>query len=347
MPDYKKEFFASANSGCGFISSFGEIFSSLRHLYIIKGGSGTGKSCFMRKAAAKAEELGYKTEYCLCSSDPESLDGIIIRDIGVGMLDGTAPHTADPRYPGAYDEIINTGDFWDSDILSQSYNDIKYLSDKKSEMFANTYTYLRSAYNTEMLRDKYIGKCYIRKKAEGAIGRILSSLSDLRTGEAEHIYTEALSMRGRRLLRPYPNAHKIYSVRDLKGIGYQFMSSLEAVLSEYGAARCTGHNALDISKINMIYLKGADILFELDSPESDADIINMQRFTDKKALCEGREYIRSAKSATDILVSNALMLMSEIREIHFALEDIYSQAMDFERKDEYEKRLLTKIIAAY
>ena len=51
-------FFASMNSGDGFISYFKEIFSSLDRLYIIKGGPGTGKSRFMREAAQQAEETG-------------------------------------------------------------------------------------------------------------------------------------------------------------------------------------------------------------------------------------------------------------------------------------------------
>lgn len=347
MPNHRIDFFASANSGCGFINSFGDIFSSLHRIYIIKGGSGTGKSYFMKKAAAIADKLGYTTEYCLCSSDPDSLDGIIIREIGVGIIDGTAPHIADPRYPGAYDEIINTGDFWDSDILTQRRNDIKYLTDKKTEIFSNAYTYLRAAYNIETLGDTYIDKCYNRKKAGRAIERLLASLPVITNGEVKNIFTEALSMKGRRLLRPYKNAISIYSVKSGNGIGHIFMSELEAALSDRCIARCIGHNALDIKKINMIYIEGADILFEINSPDSEAQSINMQRFTDKEALRNNREYIRNTERLKNILTDRALTLMSEIKDIHFALEDIYTATMNFEEKEEYEKRVLTKIFGSY
>ena len=45
------------------------------------------------------------------------LDGILIKEINVAMLDGTSPHVVDPLTPGAVDEILNLGDALDKDIL--------------------------------------------------------------------------------------------------------------------------------------------------------------------------------------------------------------------------------------
>ena len=73
----ERAYFAASNSHKGFISYFNEIFrsSQISHLYIIKGGPGTGKSRFIREIASDAEALGYDTEYYYCSSDQSSLDG--------------------------------------------------------------------------------------------------------------------------------------------------------------------------------------------------------------------------------------------------------------------------------
>ena len=49
-----------------------------RAIYILKGGPGCGKSTLMRRVGAWAEEAGLKTEYILCSGDPDSLDGLIL-----------------------------------------------------------------------------------------------------------------------------------------------------------------------------------------------------------------------------------------------------------------------------
>ena len=55
-----KTFFASANTSEGFISYFDTIFdaNTLKEIFIIKGGPGTGKSGFMKRIANLAEKRG-------------------------------------------------------------------------------------------------------------------------------------------------------------------------------------------------------------------------------------------------------------------------------------------------
>lgn len=48
-------------------------------------------------------------EYTLCSGDPDSLDAILLPRLGVAIVDGTAPHVVEPKYPGAVEEYVNLG----------------------------------------------------------------------------------------------------------------------------------------------------------------------------------------------------------------------------------------------
>ena len=43
--------------------------------------------------------MGYDVEFMHCSSDNNSLDGVVIPAINVALLDGTAPHVVDPKIP--------------------------------------------------------------------------------------------------------------------------------------------------------------------------------------------------------------------------------------------------------
>lgn len=104
--------FLAANTPNGFKSVF-EPFLEGKTTYIIKGGPGTGKSGLMKKIAAEAVRRGEFAELIHCSSDPESLDGVYIPSRNVAICDGTAPHTLDPKYPGAAGGIIDLGRFWD------------------------------------------------------------------------------------------------------------------------------------------------------------------------------------------------------------------------------------------
>ncbi|MBQ8267623.1 MAG: hypothetical protein IJZ21_04485, partial [Clostridia bacterium] len=127
--DFSK-YFLGANSAEGFVSHFGDSFDSLNGWrgIIIKGGPGTGKSSFMKYIVAKAVDAGYDVELCPCSSDPDSLDGIIIKEIKTVVLDGTSPHVAEPVYPGASEEIINLGEFWNSEKLRAAADQIIYVT---------------------------------------------------------------------------------------------------------------------------------------------------------------------------------------------------------------------------
>jgi len=117
-----EKYFAAANSGDGFVSWFDEIFASenLTRRYIIKGGSGTGKSTVMKDAAKRAISKGADVEYFMCSADPASLDGIIIYmpdGRRLAVIDGTSPHVTDPVIAGVTDEIFDTGNFWCEELL--------------------------------------------------------------------------------------------------------------------------------------------------------------------------------------------------------------------------------------
>ena len=132
-------FFAASNSYDGFVSYFSEIFSpeNYEKIYILKGGPGTGKSSFMKAIinAFKEKEVNYEAIYC--SSDPKSLDGLILEHSSkkIAIVDGTAPHSTDPTYPGAIEKIVNLGDFWNEKLLQSNTEKIKELSARKKQFY--------------------------------------------------------------------------------------------------------------------------------------------------------------------------------------------------------------------
>lgn len=91
-------YFLGANSPSGFFSLYPELIQprSARAIYILKGGPGCGKSTLMRRVGARMEEAGLAAEYILCSGDPDSLDALLLPQIGVALVDGTAPHGTAP-----------------------------------------------------------------------------------------------------------------------------------------------------------------------------------------------------------------------------------------------------------
>jgi MoxR-like ATPase len=89
-----RHFFPGGNTSHGFHSFYDYIISqdTARRKICIKGGPGTGKSTLMKNIGTFFNDKGYDIEYHHCSSDNNSLDGIVINALNVAILDGTAPH---------------------------------------------------------------------------------------------------------------------------------------------------------------------------------------------------------------------------------------------------------------
>ena len=171
-----KHLFLGANTPDGFVHYFDSIVSmfDLKKLYILKGGNGIGKSTFIKNFAEKLHITHSKTLtdsplakggaasaaggaalasggadcdviWIHCPADPKSLDGAIIESLGIGIIDGTAPHMIDPQYPGIIDEIVNLGDFIDPARLDITRAQIDDINTQKRELYRAAYDALARA----------------------------------------------------------------------------------------------------------------------------------------------------------------------------------------------------------
>lgn len=88
-----KMVFLGGNTCLGFYSFYENIIEpDAARIFIIKGGSGVGKSTFMKQIGEEMQEEGYDIEFHWCSSDNKSLDAVVISALRIALIDGTAPH---------------------------------------------------------------------------------------------------------------------------------------------------------------------------------------------------------------------------------------------------------------
>ncbi len=128
------KFYMGANTPQGFYSLFDGLYNSHDGwtAYVIKGGPGTGKSGLLRRVGERAAAEGLQTEWINCSSDPQSLDAIILPEVKVCLADGTSPHVIEPQFPGAVEQIIHLGDYWNRSFLRENAEAIIDLTQKTS-----------------------------------------------------------------------------------------------------------------------------------------------------------------------------------------------------------------------
>ncbi|OLN21148.1 hypothetical protein BTO30_16565 [Domibacillus antri] len=138
--------FLGAATPAGSIDYIPELTEGLSKRWLIKGRAGTGKSTFMKKIAAAAEQNGYTAEVYHCGFDPASVDMVIVRELGFALFDSTAPHEYFPGNEGV-DEIIDMYkelvEPWTDELYSK---EIAALSARYSELMEEGTAHLLEAH---------------------------------------------------------------------------------------------------------------------------------------------------------------------------------------------------------
>ena len=142
-----RNIYPGGNTPYGFYSYYNHILPQrkAKKIFCIKGGPGVGKSTLMRKIGTHFVQKGEDVDLLWCSSDPDSLDGVVLRERGVALVDGTSPHIVDPKNPGAVDEILDLSRFWDGEKIRGNRGEIIRCNERIGECFAVTYGYLGCA----------------------------------------------------------------------------------------------------------------------------------------------------------------------------------------------------------
>lgn len=346
----KKASFIAANGFSGFRSRYDTVYDSQKftHIYVIKGGPGTGKSRLMAEAAEAAEKAGATTEYIYCSSDPHSLDGIIckIGDRSVAMLDGTAPHVRCTDTPGAIDEIIDLGAFWDSARLGQNREKISALSEQKSNCYKRAYLYLALAGGFDKAREKLLEKCLCKEKMKKAVIREFKHLTATKHPTEDLRYLSAFSMAGPVRLFYTPKGTRIININDIFGSARFYLSVLR---DELRAAKmytyCLYPSCFSDDIPEAIYLPQNNTLFLADSDEWHDRCINMKRFFVQKKIIENRSELRMLDAMRDKMLTSAEAALRMAGDAHFSLEKIYGETMDFSAKESFSREKIEKFVS--
>lgn len=339
-------YFASANSADGFYSLYGEAYNEddYRSLYILKGGPGTGKSTLLDSLASRAESDGYTFEALLCSSDPTSLDGIIIPSIGVAVIDGTPPHAQDPHYPGVCGEIVNLGEMWDSASLKRHRREIEELFSEKSESYARAYRLLSAAGIAGRDVIRAYGRAAEKEKMYSAVKRLLRQLiSKSGDGIVVRRFLSAHSICGKVRVNTFePLAKTTVAVSRSHGFGYIYMNALRELSTESGIRMILIPDALLPEYCETIYYPDDGVLIKIaeDEEYEAGDIrVNCGRFIRSETIRADRAKLRFSEKASVSMTDEALVSLSDSGKTHAKIEEIYKGAMNFDAVSEAEHHL--------
>lgn len=353
MKGKMRKLFPGANTSNGFYSYFDYIIpKDVNRIFCLKGGPGVGKSSLMKKVAKEFVERGYDVEVFPCSSDPASLDAVVIKKLKVVLLDATAPHIVDPKIPGAIDEIVNFGDFWTVDNLENNKVEILQCNKEISGCFQRAFKYLKAAEpifydievkNSDMMdfgklnkfTDEFIEKLFegIENKEELSVPRHLFGTAITPIGHID--YADSLLQ----------DAKKIYYL-DGK-IGYGKTTFLKRV---YEKAVLKGlkvevfHYPLIPEKIEGIMINDLKVAITTSTLFKNEDKINLNQFVNKDKINEHKEELEVDEKILDELINYGISNLKKAKSNHDIIENYYIPNMNFEKIDQLKDKLIDRIL---
>lgn len=344
----ERAFFISANGYDGFRSRHELLYHSkdFTRVFVILGGPGTGKSSLMRRIAEVGLECNASCEYIYCSSDPLSLDGIILEkgEQKIAVLDGTAPHVRAAHVPGAIDEILHLGECWDAVLLSSERNRILALQEAGGDAYARARRYLSLAGEASRALYREQEKILDMKKLRAAVERELRGARVSNTPSETVRYRTACGTNGIVHLNTFMRDAEVILVSDECGAGHQYLNAMREHLRAEGVHEWWHFpSCFDDEITEGIYLPKNKRLYLIDNGEKNQKKINIKRFVIKEREVVCRRHIRTLLHLREQMLEAACLSLSHAGTFHFLLEEIYGRAMDFGKKEGMTEALAERI----
>ena len=343
-----RRMFPGGNTAEGFYSFHNNIIGDNRNvLYILKGMPGGGKSSLMKEVGKKALEEGYTIEYHHCPSDPNSIDGIVINELKIAIVDGTAPHIIDPVYPGLKDKLIDLGIFIDSDKLEKNKEKIIEAKLNNKIAYSRAYGYFKSAkiIHDIIAENNKRGMNFIKLNEENTrlIDEIFSKYhGEIGMSKIRHMFSSANTPEGyvdftQTILE---NVDSIYYIEGEIGTG---KSTILKRLMEIGEIEGYDievyHNPTIPEKIESIIIKELNICITSNKKalEFSHKKINLNNYFDFK-IKNNRDY-----EIYNLLIEEGIKNLNLAKVNHEILEESYKSSIDFDGINKVKQDIIREI----
>jgi GTPase SAR1 family protein len=339
-----RHLFPGGNTSQGFFSYYDNILSQeeATRIIIIKGGPGVGKSTFMKKIAQEMLDRGYDAEFLHCSSDNNSLDGVLFPAFKVAFIDGTAPHVVDPKNPGAVDEIIHLGDFWNEEGMRANRELILKTNKEVGRLFVRAYRYIKAAASiyedTAVIHGWAINTGKVNEETASWIEDILGDQPiSGKVGKQRHLFASAITPDGyRNYLDTLLTAEKVYMVRGQQGTGTEtVVKKIKEAAVDRGLFVESFYCALQPQKVEHLLIPELNTAITTSNEYHHLDVktykeINLDEYLDRSMVADYVDVLRYNHEQFNALMKRAITTIRGAKELHDLMETYYIPNMDFD-----------------
>ncbi|WP_297208826.1 hypothetical protein [uncultured Flavonifractor sp.] len=334
-------FFLGANSPSGFYSLYDQLIDleEAEELFILKGGPGCGKSSLMRRVGASMEAHGLAVEYIDCSGDPDSLDAVVIPALNTAIVDGTAPHVVEPRYPGLVESYVNLGACYNRAGLLPAREELKGCMKGYKGCYQRSYRCLTAAAQlaednralllTQSLEDK------LARRARGILSREVKGTGP-REGRSVQRFLGGITWKGEvcyfdtvELL-----CNRVYELSDTWGLAHGMLVQLAAGAMAAGRDVIVCPSPLCPQRMEHLLIPQLSLAFVSTTaahpwPHKPYRRIRLDAMADPELARRNRARLRFARKVSAALLEEAVDALAQAKAMHDELERLYNPHVDF------------------
>lgn len=329
-----ERYFLGNNSGYGFWNNYNEELKNKDRVALLKGGPGTGKSTLMKRIAEKVKKAGYDYELWYCSGDPQSLDGVYIKDLDRAVVDATAPHASGVDIPVVKDKIFDLANSLKTYKLKDIREDVEKLMKIKKQCFIRVYQHLKCALchlqNKYELEKQSVDEYGIRTYAHKIASVFRSENEDEQ--RRRKVFSHAICPSGESAYFDYLRKARIYLVEGCEYARTVFFDELSKLVD-----KCTLlQNPLDPFRYEgMLKGKIAMVSDAGHFKDNVSEHVNLGVF--QKGLDD--EGISEEENAKILECAFAVEKLNLARQTHGQIEEKFIKAMDFDINEKLEKQV--------
>ncbi|WP_442601038.1 PRK06851 family protein [Paenibacillus sp. KN14-4R] len=342
MTGFITNYYASGNTAHGFANLFDSSLQGLQRLIVVKGSYHSGKSAILRTIGDHLVHSGLNIWYMHSPSDNNGLDGLIIPDLAVGIIDGTPPRVIISDLPKEAIQYVNLDECLDTAKLSAHQSEITRLNEEIAEHYEQAYAgFARALRIHDEWEAPYIANMNFQAANELTTDYIESLFGDRKQekeSRVDHRFLGAATPQGSVDFVPnLTTGLKRHLIKGRPGSGKSTMlKKLAAAAVDHGYDVEIYHCGFDPNSLDMVIFRELGVaLFDSTAPheyfpDRDTDeILDMYEHcitagTDEKYA----DTLRDIKMRYASTMKQSIQHITQAKSLQDELEQLYAQAVD-------------------
>lgn len=355
----EKHCYIGAHTSVGYTSLLHDWIDQLKRLYILHGSTYKLKSAFLKKLGQKIHEFGTPITYLHSLQDVNELEGLIIPDHSIMVIDGNTDHSIKLSRPGIRDILVDFSAAYVEDTIHQMEKDLLQEEKQIKELKEGMYQHFALAKAAHEQKEKiYVSAMDMYKAnavAQELIRKIFQSKTNVEEAKEQRYFLGASTANGaiNFIEQITQSTQKRYIIKGRSGSGKStLMRKVAQIALQHGTTVEYYHCSFDPKSLDMIVLPSFKLAIldgtsphVIDPSRENDEVIDMfERTIDPRVEVDYKDQLEKLNRTYRTHINEAIKALQKIKSLDDKMEHRYLHGIDPNRLRQLEQHWLNQIV---